>query len=103
MKLAERTWTEVESVRDSQSSVLVLPVGATEQHGPHLPIETDSVLAESVCEAACESGPGCLLPTLDFTVSQGHTTKWPGTFSLHHETFVQGVLSMHDLIQAGVN
>ena len=68
--------------------MLLLPLGATEQHGPHLPINTDTLIAESVCWYASAKTNVPVLPALTYTVSVGHTTKWPGTFSLAHETFI---------------
>ncbi len=65
-----------------------MPLGATEQHGPHLPVAMDSLLAEAVCHAASALTGVPVLPALRYTVSQGHTAKWPGTFSLRHETFI---------------
>ncbi len=57
-------------------SILVLPVGATEQHGPHLPYNTDTVIAEAVAHAAVaevgEAVDAWLLPTLAFTKSNEH-------------------------------
>lgn len=81
-------WPEIEKLRDQHGGLLLLPIGATEQHGPHLPVSMDSLLAEAVCHAASASTGIPVLPTLRYTVSQGHTAKWPGTFSLTHETFI---------------
>lgn len=88
------SWPEVARVRDRGSGMLILPVGATEQHGPHLPINTDTVIATRVCEYASTETGVALLPTLAFTVSSGHTPKWPGTFSLTHEAFIETVCSI---------
>ena len=49
MNLAESTWTEV---RDADVDVAFLPVGSTEQHGPHAPLATDTLTATAVAEAA---------------------------------------------------
>lgn len=89
--LENLSWPEVAGVRDHGNGLLILPVGATEQHGPHLPINTDTVIAEKVCEYASSATGAALLPALAFTVSSGHTAKWPGTFSLSHETFIETV------------
>ena len=80
--------------------MLLLPTGATEQHGPHLPIQTDSVIAGRLCEAAAEETGVPFLPTMTYTVSAGHTTKWPGTFSLRHETFIRAVNDLVDWMVA---
>lgn len=68
--------------------VLLLPVGAMEQHGPHLPLNTDTVIAESTCQLASALTGAPVLPALGYSVSLGHTVKWPGTFSLFHETLM---------------
>ncbi len=86
--LEQLPWPEVAAVRDRNHGLLLLPLGATEQHGPHLPVAMDSLLAEALCHAASSATGVPVLPALRYTTSQGHTTKWPGTFSLRHETFI---------------
>ncbi|MGA0895340.1 MAG: creatininase family protein, partial [Ilumatobacteraceae bacterium] len=60
----------------TERSILVQPLGAIEQHGPHLPLSTDSVVAAAVAEAAVERvGEELdvwLLPTLEYTKSNEH-------------------------------
>jgi creatinine amidohydrolase len=72
-------------------STLVLPVGATEQHGPHLPFNTDTVIAEAVATAAVgEVGPqvnAWLLPVLAYTKSNEHAWS-AGTFWLSARTLL---------------
>ncbi len=74
-----------------ERSILVLPVGATEQHGPHLPFNTDTVIAEAVAEAAVnEVGAAVeawLLPTLAITKSNEHAWS-AGTFWLSARTLL---------------
>jgi creatinine amidohydrolase len=81
-------WPEIAALRDRNNGLLLLPLGATEQHGPHLPVAMDTLLAEALCHAASAATGVPVLPALRYTTSQGHTTKWPGTFSLRHETFI---------------
>ena len=68
------------SERLSERSILVLPVGATEQHGPHLPYATDTVIAEAVARATVEDVgeevDAWLLPVLPYTKSNEHA--WSG-------------------------
>ncbi len=68
----------------SKDSIVVLPLGAIEQHGPHLPLNTDFVVADAVSRAAVEKfgaeTNAWLLPTLPFTKSNEHAwaagTMW---------------------------
>lgn len=91
LKIESLPWPEIAALRDGGSGLLVLPVGATEQHGPHLPVNTDTVIATRLCEYASAKTGIPLLPALSITVSSGHTPKWPGTFSLSHTTFIESV------------
>jgi creatinine amidohydrolase len=81
-------WPEVER---TLGDVLLLPVGATEQHGPHLPVNTDSLIASASCHYASVATGAPVLPCLSYTVSLGHTEKWPGTFAVFHETLINTV------------
>ncbi len=81
-------WPEVAALRERNGGLLLLPLGATEQHGPHLPICTDTLIASAACAGASGRTGVPVLPPLAYTVSAGHTAKWPGTFSLLHETFI---------------
>jgi creatinine amidohydrolase len=51
------TWPEMRELVKSQP-VVILPIGSVEDHGPHLPIDTDNFLIWSICEAAAQSAPG---------------------------------------------
>jgi creatinine amidohydrolase len=69
-------------------AVAVLPVGATEQHGPHLATGTDTLLADHVAVAAADLTGDLVLPALPYGCSLGHTDRWPGTLSLHPSTMI---------------
>lgn len=92
--LENLAWPEIAELRGKHGGLLLLPLGATEQHGPHLPVAMDTLLAEAVCHAASDLTGVPVMSALRYTVSQGHTPKWPGTFSLRHETFIA---SLRDL------
>ncbi|MFT3989942.1 MAG: creatininase family protein [Luteolibacter sp.] len=86
--LEHLAWPDIAPLREKNGGLLLLPLGATEQHGPHLPVAMDTLLAEAACHAASSATSVPVLPALRYTSSQGHTAKWPGTFSLRHETFI---------------
>ncbi|MBM3717866.1 MAG: creatininase family protein [Actinobacteria bacterium] len=77
--------------RLGRDSIIVLPLGAVEQHGPHLPLSTDLVVAEAVSTAVVERvGDECdawLLPPLAFTKSNEHAWA-PGTIWLSATTLL---------------
>ncbi|MGY1724874.1 mycofactocin biosynthesis peptidyl-dipeptidase MftE [Blastococcus sp. SYSU DS0533] len=74
------TWPEL-PVRP----LLVVPLGAVEQHGPHLPLTTDTAVATAVADGAVDRLPGALLaPALAYGASGEHE-DFPGTISLGTE------------------
>jgi creatinine amidohydrolase len=85
------SWPEIESHRDGGGRMVLLPVGATEQHGPHLPVNVDSLFAGAFCMYASAKTGVPVLPTLTYGCSLGHTDRWPGTISLMPETLAQVV------------
>lgn len=85
------TWSRLKKLREQGEELVMLPVGATEQHGPHLPVSTDSAIAAAVCAYASAKTQVPVLPTLSYGVSVGHTERWPGTVSLMHETLALSV------------
>jgi creatinine amidohydrolase len=90
----ELSWTRIGALREAADGVVLLPLGATEQHGPHLPVGTDSAIASAVCAYASAKTGVPVLPTVRYGVSVGHTEHWPGTLSLMHETLA---LSLREL------
>jgi creatinine amidohydrolase len=80
------TWPEVVAMRDGGGDMVLLPLGATEQHGPHLPLNTDSLLATAFCAYASAKTGVPVLPTIEYGCSLGHTDRWPGTLSLFPES-----------------
>ncbi len=84
-------WPKVQALQ-AASPLLVLPLGATEQHGPALPINTDTVIADALCRDACERAQVAMAPVMPYTSSGAHTAKWPGTFSLTPITFIQSLV-----------
>lgn len=89
-KWLEMTRDEIDAAAGS-GVVVVLPVGAVEQHGSHLPTGTDSMLAERVVEAAVRSTNDVALPAITYGCSLGHTDRWPGTVSLSVHTLIEMV------------
>ncbi len=84
--LAEMTWPDVAQAVAASATTVILPLGATEQHGPHLPLGTDTFRAMALAERLAAQLPGCLIaPALPIGCSDEHT-GFPGLLSLDHET-----------------
>lgn len=78
----DATWPELQdALRRNDTEAGRVPVGATEQHGPHLPTGTDTLIATAVCERAADIVGGLVLPAVPVGVSYGHGTVLPGTLS----------------------
>ncbi len=56
-----------------KNQVAVLPVGSIEQHGPHLPISTDSDIVTEISKKICQKNSYLLLPTLNYGISHEHS------------------------------
>ncbi|HYO47513.1 MAG TPA: creatininase family protein [Gemmatimonadota bacterium] len=94
-QLAEMTWEEARDLERGRT-VAILPIGAIEAHGPHLPLATDGVIAEAMARAgaaALEARgiPTVLLPSLPYTTA-GFAAAFPGTISAS-QTAVTAILS----------
>ncbi len=85
-ELAQMTWEEVRAL-DPSRLVAILPVGAVEAHGPHLPLSTDGVIAEAMARAAAArlDSEVLLLPPLTYTAA-GYAAGFAGTISARPET-----------------
>ena len=79
------TWPEASKAASAKGSTLVWPFGACEQHGPHLPLITDTFFAENILiktlESLPESKPIWMLPSQSIGFSPEHQA-FPGTLSL---------------------
>lgn len=88
-KLADMTWEEARD-QGRAGAIAILPVGAIEAHGPHLPLSTDVVIASAMAEAAAEELVGrgrgvVLLPPLCYTAA-GFAAGFAGTITVSPAT-----------------
>lgn len=85
------TWTDIQHMPDRENVVLVQPIGAIEQHGPHLPLIVDAAIATSVVGKALEQLepeiPAYALPPLYYGKSNEHW-HFPGTITLTASTLI---------------
>ena len=94
--------TTMAQVRHQRPGVAVLPVGSFEQHGPSLPLATDTIVAVAIANRLAASYNVLLLPAVTMSCSHEHAA-WPGTVSLRHTT-VTAIIDdvVHSLAAQGI-
>jgi creatinine amidohydrolase len=91
IKLQEMTWPSVKTAIGSGFDTVVFAVGSTEQHGPHLPLSTDTLIGDWLAGAiAARLGNALVAPTVQVGCSEHHIA-FAGTISLESQT-------LHDLL-----
>jgi creatinine amidohydrolase len=99
------TWTEIDQLPDKENVVILQPVGAIEQHGPHLPLIVDAAISVAVLGKALEQLepeiPAYVLPPLYYGKSNEHW-HFPGTISLTAQTLIATLMEVgQSLYRAG--
>lgn len=94
--LAEMTSAQVRAEVGRGRSTVVVPFGAVEQHGPHLPLDTDAVLADHLGPLLAERLGALCAPTMRIGCSQHHLA-FAGTLSLRAQTLQ---MIVHDLVDS---
>ena len=81
-KFNELNWQEIDRL-DRDKTIFLLPTGAIEQHGPHLPVDTDIFNSSALVESVAKSSGGNViaLPPIWWGTSPHHK-GYPGTISL---------------------
>lgn len=96
----EMTWPEVnECVR--QRRVVLLPVGAIEQHGPHLPVDVDNTFVEHICGEAARRAPDAIvaMPPIHYGYN-AHNMDFPGTIDIRMQHFMDYVCDIGESLAA---
>jgi creatinine amidohydrolase len=92
MDLGDATWPEVEAT--ARGHVLALPLGSLEQHGPHLPLDTDTRIAVELARRLVATRPGVALgPALPYGASGEHA-GFPGTLVVGHGVLAELVVEL---------
>lgn len=100
----EHSWTEIDAL-NRETTVVILPVGAVEAHGPHLPLGTDTVISEGMAESAvrqlrAHGLTGVILPTLEFTAAE-FARDFPGTLSFSPSTVAAVIADLGENLLRG--
>jgi creatinine amidohydrolase len=85
MRAADTPWTDVAAHLAASSGIAILPFGALEQHGPQLPLATDTLTAEAVAESVAGHFDALLLPAIPYGETWNNA-GYPGTISLSPST-----------------
>jgi creatinine amidohydrolase len=93
MLMANLTWKEIERYLKRRKDVLI-PLGSTEEHGHHLPLATDAIIAEGLAEEIGRRTGILVAPPIPYGVCK-HTAPYPGTTSVGFDSlrsFIQDIL-----------
>ncbi|MBI1261893.1 MAG: creatininase family protein [Rhizobiales bacterium] len=96
MQWSEKTWAEFPAMLEASCQAAILPVGATEQHGPHMGTGMDAVLADILCREVAARTNVPMMPTMFYGCSIGHSRHWPGTLALQPITLINMVKDVGD-------
>ena len=87
----DKTWPELEALIDKRAAV-ILPIGTTEEHGHHLPVATDAIIAKSfgdeLAAAVCKKFPVLLMETIQYGYSMAVVRRWPGSPNIRARVFM---------------
>ncbi len=72
---------QLRKIINSKNQVAIIPVGSMEQHGPHLPISTDSDIVTEVSKRISKKNNFLLLPTINYGISNEHAPFFNLSFS----------------------
>lgn len=90
-RLVDATWPEVDG---AARAVLVVPLGSLEQHGPHLPLDTDATIVTAVATGVVQRRPDLgLAPTIPIGASGEHA-DFPGTLSIGTDALATVVVEL---------
>lgn len=93
---SELTWAELPDKISASNQAAILPIGATEQHGPHMGCGMDYVLADILCSAVSQQTHVPMLPTMPYGCSIGHSRRWPGTLAVQPITLIHMIKDIGD-------
>src|ERR1700722_2897332 len=92
MDLAGATWPEVEAT--GRGHVLAVPLGSLEQHGPHLPLDTDTKIAVELAGRLAAALPGVAGGPLLHYGASGEHAGFPGRLVVRHDVLAEIVVEL---------
>lgn len=102
----EQTWVDIDKYV-KQNAAVILPIGTTEEHGRHLPVGTDEIIARGFGEMlgdACDKAgiPALVMQTINFGFSMSTVRRWPGCPNVKPRVFEDYVYCvLESLVEMG--
>ena len=93
--LADLSLEQFNALPADARRVALLPMGSLEQHGPHLPLGTDSIIATSLAALVAEKTGAMVLPELPFTWAGG-TRPYPVAINIRNQVVIDMLLAVFD-------
>jgi len=88
---ADQSWPQLEAAI-AGNALILLPLGQTEEHGPHLPVSTDAVqvsaLAKGIAKELQDEIPALVMPTIWAGYSMQEMARWPGTITVRPRVLI---------------
>jgi len=103
----DQSWVQIKE-HIEKNSLLILPIGTTEEHGPHLPVDTDARIAEAygvrLAKAVAAEIPVLLMDTIRYGYSMKIMRQWPGTIVVRSRVFMDMVFDIcRSVLDMGFN
>jgi creatinine amidohydrolase len=93
----DQSWPQIQEAIQ-KNALLILPVGTTEEHGPHLPVDTDARIAEGygrcLADALTPELPLLVLDTIRYGYSMQIMRQWPGTIVVRSRVFMDMIFDI---------
>ncbi|MBD3886676.1 creatininase [Phormidium tenue FACHB-886] len=100
LMMGSLSWVEYQQRLQDGNAIVLIPCGALEQHGPHLPLGTDALLSTSIAQSVAEQVNGIVAPTVSYGYKSqpksGGGQHFPGTTSLDGNSLIQ---MMRDVVR----
>ncbi|MHA1664609.1 MAG: creatininase family protein [Candidatus Njordarchaeales archaeon] len=97
IRFDELTWEEVQ--KEIKHRIVIIPIGAVEAHGPHLPLNTDTVIVQKIAEEVAKRTRSLLLPVLNY--GQLWSLKnFPGSIRIKEENIVAFLVDICESLHA---
>ena len=100
LELDRLTWPEVKAELQAGRDTVVVAFGATEQHGPHMPLATDALIGDHLARLVADRLDAFVAPTVRIGCSEHHLA-FPGTLSVSQETFAAVVADLVASLERG--